>query len=752
MSPSCLIVVHGGHWDENIYVGGRKECIPIPPTGMTFEQFSSKLEVRLKKDNSMYAFDLDALVQSPVGETMRMKITNDFELCSMLEMLDLPTIYITVYPLMNECSSSRERRNKIQCEIDVGNDEPIFENVGDKISDNKFHDLADVFEGCDDSDDYCSGDEHNQSNTIINEGKQKEVRLWMIPGAAEQATIASEDFVIHSEPVTNELVIGVIFHDKLTMTTAVGYYHMKNHVESVTARSSGTRYHLVCKFRGRCEFVIRASALGRAWKINQFRPHNCEFDFRYHPHPKVSSKVVAAEFVDNFTEDGFLLRPLDIQGKLLRDHGVHVTYRTALAGKNHAIKESYGDADKSFQLLPTYLYMLKELNPGSIVALQTCDDGIFQFVFFALGACIRGFSSCRPVIVIDGTHLKGKYKGIMFIAATKDANEQIVPLAFGIGDKENDSSWTWFLQQVRNAFGCPADLLIVSDQHLSIKNGVDLVYPGTPHGLCSFHIQTNMKKWGYGSYVTDIFQAAATAYKPSDFEEHVANLQQTAPRAHARVINLDPRRWAVCKCPVRRSQELSEYATERLQKAIELGRSMKVEPISDIKYKVVYGSHSHMVDLAVRECSCHVFDLDLIPCSHAAAAISFARQSPVSYVHRHYSTQTWLDTYAGEVMPIPDKDEWLAPDYVTSRVVGTPPNPRQAGRPRGNRIQSGHRVCSRCHKKGHYQNTCITVLEEIPREEEVSSNQPKIRKKNKCGICGVEGHTRITCEDPNRFG
>ncbi|KAL6551278.1 hypothetical protein OROMI_021766 [Orobanche minor] len=621
MSPSCLIVVNGGHWDENIYVGGRKECIPIPPTGMTFEQFSSKLE------------------------TMRMKITNDFELCSMLEMLDLPTIYITVYPLMNECSSSRKRRNKIQCEIDVGNDEPIFENVGDKISDNKFHDLADVFEGCDDSDDYCSGDEHNQSNTIINEGKQKEVRLWMIPGAAEQATIASEDFVIPSEPVTNELVIGGIFHDKLTMTTAVGYYHMKNHVESVTARSSGTRYHLVCKFRGRCEFVIRASALGRAWKINQFRPHNCEFDFRYHPHPKVSSKVVAAEFVDNFTEDGFLLRPLDIQGKLLRDHGVHVTYRTALAGKNHAIKESYGDADKSFQLLPTYLYMLKELNPGSIVALQTCDDG--------------------------------KYKGIMFIAATKDANEQIVPLAFGIGDKENDSSWTWFLQQVRNAFGCPADLLIVSDQHLSIKNGVDLVYPGTPHGLCSFHIQTNMKKWGYGSYVTDIFQAAATAYKPSDFEEHVANLQQTAPRAHARVMNLDPRRWAVCKCPVR----------------------------------------------------------------------SFARQSPVSYVHRHYST-----TYAGEVMPIPDKDEWLAPDYVTSRVVGTPPNPRQAGRPRGNRIQSGHRVCSRCHKKGHYQNTCITVLEEIPREEEVSSNQPKIRKKNKCGICGVEGHTRITCEDPNRFG
>ncbi|KAL6544984.1 hypothetical protein OROHE_009891 [Orobanche hederae] len=577
--------------------------------------------------------------------------------------------------------------------------------------DNKFHDLDDVYDGCDDSVDYRSGDEHNQCNTIINEEKQKEVRLWMIPNAAEQAYITHEDFVIPSEPVTNELVTGGIFHDKLTMTISVGYFHMKNHVESVTTRSSGTRYHLICKFGDRCEFFIRASAVGRAWKINQWGPHNCEFALRYHPHPKVSSKVIAAEFVDNFTEDGFLLKPLDIQGKLLRDYGVHVTYQTALAGKNHAVKESYGDADKSFQLLPTYLYMLKDLNPGSMVALQTCNDGIFQFVFFALGPCIRGFSSCRPVIVIDGTHLKGKYKGVMFIAATKDANEQIIPLAFGIGDKENDSSWTWFLQQVRNAFGCPVDLLVVSDQHLSINNGVDL-------------------EMGLWLFVTNIFQAAATAYKHSDFEEHIENMKQTAPRAYSRVMNLDPSRWVVCKCPdwflkcckraPARSQELSEYATERLQKAIELGRSTKVEPINDIKYKIISGSHSHMVDLAVRECSCHVFDLDLIPCSHVAAAISFVRQSSVSYVLCYYLTQTWLETYAGEVMPIPDQDEWFTPDYVASRVVGTPPNPRQAGRPRGKRIQSAHRVCSRCHQKGHYQNTCTTVL--------VSSNQPKIRK------------------------
>ena len=52
---------------------------------------------------------------------------------------------------------------------------------------------------------------------------------------------------------------------------------------------------------------------------------------------------------------------------------------------------------------------------------------------------------CRLVIAIDGTHLKRKYKGVLFVIITMDGNEQIYPLAFGFGDLENDRGWTWFL-------------------------------------------------------------------------------------------------------------------------------------------------------------------------------------------------------------------------------------------------------------------------------------------------------------------
>ena len=63
----------------------------------------------------------------------------------------------------------------------------------------------------------------------------------------------------------------------------------------------------------------------------------------------------------------------------------------------------------------------------------------------ALGPSINDFLSCKPIITIDATYLKGKYKGVLFVATTKDDNEQIYPVAFGFGNGETVRAWTWFL-------------------------------------------------------------------------------------------------------------------------------------------------------------------------------------------------------------------------------------------------------------------------------------------------------------------
>lgn len=99
------------------------------------------------------------------------------------------------------------------------------------------------------------------------------------------------------------------------------------------------------------------------------------------------------------------------------------------------------------QMLSKYLYMLEQLNPGKLL--------IYIFVMMTPSSIAtslllmrKGISCMATCVVIDTTHLKGKYKDVMFIASTKDANEQIVPLAFGVGDKENDLSWDWFLEHI----------------------------------------------------------------------------------------------------------------------------------------------------------------------------------------------------------------------------------------------------------------------------------------------------------------
>ena len=100
----------------------------------------------------------------------------------------------------------------------------------------------------------------------------------------------------------------------------------------------------------------------------------------------------------------------------------------------------------SFQMLPSYYYMLERENPGTVTKIQTDEENIFEYLFMALGLCISGFIASRPVLAIDGTHFKGKYKGILYVAAAMYGNQQNFPIAFSLRDLENDRGWKLFLK------------------------------------------------------------------------------------------------------------------------------------------------------------------------------------------------------------------------------------------------------------------------------------------------------------------
>ncbi|KAI5657745.1 hypothetical protein M9H77_26538 [Catharanthus roseus] len=80
----------------------------------------------------------------------------------------------------------------------------------------------------------------------------------------------------------------------------------------------------------------------------------------------------------------------------------------------------------------------RDLNPGTVYEFlhhrtSSLPNYVFKFVFWCFSPCIDGFFNSRLVISVDGTHLKGPYKGVLLIASTWDANNHLNPPKVGIG-------------------------------------------------------------------------------------------------------------------------------------------------------------------------------------------------------------------------------------------------------------------------------------------------------------------------------
>ncbi|KAK6780301.1 hypothetical protein RDI58_022485 [Solanum bulbocastanum] len=85
-------------------------------------------------------------------------------------------------------------------------------------------------------------------------------------------------------------------------------------------------------------------------------------------------------------------------------------------------------------------------------------------------------NAIRPVIVVDGSHLRGPYNGTFVAASTMDGSGHIFPLAYGVIDSENEAAWTWFFVQLRVAYGERSDMILdtVEKVDVGVKEYLEL--------------------------------------------------------------------------------------------------------------------------------------------------------------------------------------------------------------------------------------------------------------------------------------
>ena len=88
------------------------------------------------------------------------------------------------------------------------------------------------------------------------------------------------------------------------------------------------------------------------------------------------------------------------------------------------------------------------------------SDGHFQQLFIAHEvSIIRFLRGCRPVIVIDSSHMSGPYGGALFSTTSYDANDMFL-IAYGGMSSKNYEDWNWFLQNLKNLIGYKDEVIL----------------------------------------------------------------------------------------------------------------------------------------------------------------------------------------------------------------------------------------------------------------------------------------------------
>ncbi|KAK2656209.1 hypothetical protein Ddye_009261 [Dipteronia dyeriana] len=447
---------------------------------------------------------------------------------------------------------------------------------------------------------------------------------WIILGASNY----SFELVRTEESSScNCLSKGGMFESKKVLKLALQEYALKENFEVRVTRSCMGRYEVGCK-DPECKFQFRAIKIegGNYWTVRKFEEqHSFTIDDLHNRHRQASAWLIGEILSPKLTVSGRSLKPKEIMTNTQVEQGLSLLYTKALRAKRLAEQNVFGSPDLSYRFLPAYCHELKLVNHGIVTAIKTD-------------------------------------------VACQDVNNQVFPLAYGWGDVECEDSWTWFLKELKKAIGCPTNCIIISDRSLAIK----VTMAKIPHSLCGFHMNMNLKNRFKSHVVCNLFHEASRAHRQTEFLEKMRELSLVNMRAYEYLMRFGTHRWSRAYYPVRRygrmtsnivecmnnclqyarqlpittlveyvrdmmhkwfherldaasrnTTQLSRWATEKLTKKNETSHKYMVRPIDHVNFNVKDGEKDDLVNISEKTCPCKQFQNDLLPCSHALAAIRY---------------------------------------------------------------------------------------------------------------------------------
>ncbi|XP_042027123.1 uncharacterized protein LOC121774290 [Salvia splendens] len=445
---------------------------------------------------------------------------------------------------------------------------------------------------------------------------------------------------------------------------------------------------------------------------------------------------------------------------------VVISYKKAWYARRRALEIVFGGWEESFRDLPSYMLELQYRNPGTIVEwrhnelLSQGRTKVFYYVFWALGPAIHAFLECQPVLTIDGTHLRGRFK-------------------------ETGDNWEWFLDHVRiHVVKYEREVCIISDRHKGILKAMRSDEWKKPpichHKFCLIHVRKNIltKLKGKGGKAKGMIWALGVTTQVRKYMRRRRALREESLVAIHELNKAKKENWSLCyddelrwgvpstnmsesynnvlrgirELPIRALVDLTFWRT------VEWWADRKTEiqhtegrltpwardklDANDAKGQMHYcsvldqeighyqirsrprvekgqakGNNRQDVEFMDSKCSCGKWQMWRVPCSHACTVARDRGNSMFELIDKHNHKATWEAQYYGVSFQAPrHEDYWANPGWKL-RITPEQLLPRKRGRGRTRRIPNQMDV----------------------REED----EP--RAPRKCRNCGVEGHDRRNC-------
>lgn len=170
---------------------------------------------------------------------------------------------------------------------------------------------------------------------------------------------------------------------------------------------------------------------------------------------------------------------------------------------------------------------------------------------------------------------------------------------------------------------------------------------------------------------------------------------------------------------------------EKIERLVKSARFCKANLGIDGSFEVKHMISEDMfiVSLEGRTCTCRMWNVTGIPCTHAISAIHFSRHDPADYVHPCFTVEVYKNAYAFGLPTINGRKMWpkgIGYPVQSPRMRKMPGRPKkkkkEADEPKPTNAKKMRRTgvvmtCKNCKQAGHNSRDC--KLDKIPKPPKV---------------------------------